>query len=52
MNKYKETFGVDIGKDVFDVYGSTVVHDRYTNDGSGLKKLLKELPAGALAMER
>jgi hypothetical protein len=24
MNKYKETFGVDISKDVFDVHGAVV----------------------------
>ena len=27
MNKYKETFGVDISKDVFDVHGSGSGHN-------------------------
>ena len=44
MNKYKETFGVDISKDVFDVYGSNTGHDQYKNDEAGFKKFLKELP--------
>ncbi len=34
MNKYKETFGVDISKDVFDAYGSAVGHNLYTNEES------------------
>jgi len=48
MNKYKETFGVDISKDVFDVHGSNKGHNQYSNDESGFKKLLKELPEGSL----
>ena len=32
MNKYKETYGVDISKDVFDVYGSLSVHQQFNND--------------------
>jgi transposase len=52
MNKYKETFGVDISKDVFDVHGSKNGHDQYKNDESGFKKFLKELPKDCLvAME-
>ena len=43
MNKYKETFGVDISKDVFDVPGSTVGHGQYNNDESGFRKFLKAL---------
>lgn len=50
MNKYKETFGVDIGKDVFDVHGSTLGHDQYKNDGLGFKKFLKKLPDGSLVV--
>ncbi|MGB5821923.1 MAG: IS110 family transposase, partial [Saonia sp.] len=50
MNKYRETFGVDIGKDVFDVHGSCVVHSRYRNDESWFKKLLKGLPRNTLAV--
>ena len=44
MNKYKETFGVDISKDVFDVHGSNKGHDRYKNDEPGFRKFLEELP--------
>ena len=48
MNKYKETFGVDISKDVFDVHGSNKGHDQYKNDETGFKKFLKELPKCSL----
>ncbi|MFD2727819.1 IS110 family transposase, partial [Hyunsoonleella rubra] len=52
MNKYKETFGVDISKGVFDVHGSSTGHTHYRNDETGFKKFLKELPKGSLvAME-
>ena len=50
MNKYKETFGVDISKDVFDVHGSTIGHNQYTNDESGFKKFLKSLPVNSLVV--
>lgn len=52
MDKYKETFGVDISKDVFDVYGSSSGHSQYKNDEIGFKKFLKDLPKKSLvAME-
>jgi transposase len=52
MNKYKETYGVDISKDVFDVHGSETGHRQYKNDESGFKRFLKDLPEDALvAME-
>ena len=50
MNKYKETFGVDISKDVFDVHGNTVGHNQYKNDEAGFKKFLKELPESSLVV--
>ena len=50
MNKYKETFGVDISKDVFDVHGSNNGHNQYKNDETGFKKYLKELPQGSLVV--
>jgi len=50
MNKYKETFGVDISKDVFDVHGSIVGHNQYKNDELGFKKFLRELPKEALVV--
>jgi len=52
MNKYKETFGVDISKDVLDVRGSKAGHHQYKNDELGFKKFLKRLPDDCLlAME-
>ncbi|MFT5943125.1 MAG: transposase, partial [Sediminicola sp.] len=50
MNKYNETFGVDISKDVFDVHGSKEGHNQYKNDESGFKKLLRELPDNSLVV--
>lgn len=50
MNKYKETFGVDISKDVFDVHGSNKGHDHYKNSEPGFKKFLKKLPKGSLVV--
>jgi len=35
MNKYKEIFGVDISKDVFDVYGLDNGHFQFKNDEKG-----------------
>ena len=37
MNKYTETFGVDISKDVFDVYGSKSGHNQFENTSKGFK---------------
>ena len=50
MNKYKETFGVDISKDVFDVHGSTSGPNQYKNDASGFTKFLKDLPKASLVV--
>ncbi|WP_281991572.1 transposase [Aquimarina aggregata] len=50
MIKYKETYGVDISKDVFDVHGSIVGHHQYKNDEPGFKKLLKALPDSSLVV--
>ena len=50
MNKYKETFGVDISKDVFDVHGSISRHHQYKNDEHGFKRFLKELPMDSLVV--
>ncbi len=50
MNKYNETFGIDISKDVFYVHGSIKGHNQYSNDESGFNKLLKELPEGSLVV--
>ncbi|KGL62751.1 transposase family protein [Polaribacter sp. Hel1_85] len=50
MNKYKEIFGVDISKDVFDVYGSKSGHNQFKNDVSGFKFFLKRLPKNSLVI--
>jgi transposase len=48
MNKYKEIFGVDISKDVFDVFGSKSGHNQFKNDTSGFQSFLKSLPKESL----
>lgn len=50
MNKYKEIFGVDISKDVFDVYGSKSAHNQFKNDASGFKCFLQSLPKNSLVI--
>ncbi|WP_044398354.1 IS110 family transposase [Lacinutrix sp. Hel_I_90] len=50
MNKYKETFGIDISKDVFDCYGSKVGHLQFKNNAAGFKKFLKVLPKDSLVV--
>ncbi|PKH50917.1 IS110 family transposase [Tenacibaculum sp. Bg11-29] len=50
MNKYKEIFGVDISKDVFDVHGSKSGHDQFKNNASGFKSFLKSLPKESLVV--
>lgn len=50
MNKYKEIFGVDISKDVFDVHGSKSGHDQFKNHASGFKTFLKNLPKESLVV--
>ena len=37
MIKYKETFGVDISKNVFDVHGNASGHNQFNNDEKGFK---------------
>ncbi|MFT6935541.1 MAG: transposase [Maribacter sp.] len=44
MNKYNETFGVDISTDVLDCFGSKSGHVQNKNDETGFKKLLKLVP--------
>ena len=50
MNKYKETFGVDISKDVFDLHGSNSGHYQFKNDESGFKALWNSLPKNSLVV--
>ncbi len=47
MNKYKETFGVDISKDV---YGSECGHSQFKNDEKGFKLFVKTLAADSLVV--
>ena len=35
MNKYKETFGIDISKNIFDCYGSIQGHERISKGATG-----------------
>jgi len=50
MNKYKETFGVDISKDVFDIYGSACGHSQFKNDEQGFKLFTKALDKDTLVV--
>ncbi len=43
MNKYSETFGIDISKDVFDCYGSKQGHLQFKNTEKGFVKFLQIL---------
>jgi transposase len=50
MNKYTEIFGVDISKEVFDVYESKSGHKQFKNDASAFKSFLKSLPKESLVI--
>ena len=50
MNKYKETFGIDISKDVFDVYGSKSGHHQFKNNTQGFKAFSKTLTPNVLTV--
>jgi transposase len=50
MNKYKEIFGVDISKDVFDVYGSKSGHNQFKNDAEGFKTFSNKLGLDSLVV--
>ena len=50
MDKYKETFGVDISKEVFDVYGSASGHCQYKNDLDGFGLFLGSLPKNSVVV--
>ncbi|WP_157810864.1 hypothetical protein [Nonlabens sp. MB-3u-79] len=41
MNKYKETLGVDINKDVFDVPSNVTGQHQYKNDAFGVLAFAK-----------
>lgn len=50
MNKYKEIFGVDISKDVFDVHGSIGGHNQFKNDEKGFASFLRTIPQESLVV--
>ena len=47
MSKDKKIIGIDISKDVFDIYTEKEKHQQYKNDYSGYKKLAKILDANS-----
>lgn len=50
MSKYKEIYGVDISKDVFDVYGSLTEHHKFKNSEEGFLSFLKTLTNDTLVV--
>jgi transposase len=50
MNKDKEIFGIDISKDMFDVYNPCAGYSQSKNATTGFKQLLKVLPKNALVV--
>ena len=50
MNKDKKIHGIDISKDVFDVFGQESGHCQFKNDVKGFKNLLKTFPRTALVV--
>ena len=50
MNKYNETFGIDISKDVFDCYGSKQGYLQFKNNEIGFKKFLEMLSKDSLVV--
>ena len=50
MNKDKKIYGIDISKEVFDLYNESSGHHQLKNDELGFKQLLKSLPKSALVV--
>ena len=50
MNKYTETFGIDISKDVFDVHSSKTGHNQFKNSAEGFIAFLKVVPKNSLVV--
>jgi transposase len=50
MSKYKEIFGVDISKDIFDVYSKKMGHQQFKNQAAGFVTFLKSVPKDALVI--
>ncbi len=52
MNKYNKIYGVDISKDVFDVFASQEGHQQFSNDPKGFTAFLRVLDKkGLVVME-
>lgn len=50
MDKNTEILGIDISKDIFDVYSDQTAHQRFSNDAKGFKDFLKILPKDTLVV--
>jgi len=50
MNKDTEIYGVDISKDVFDVFSIKIGHTQFKNDEKGFTAFLKSLPKHSLVV--
>lgn len=50
MKTYKEIYGIDISKSVFDVYGSISGHNQFTNDPKGFTSFMRQLPKNSLVV--
>lgn len=50
MTKDRKIYGIDISKNVFDLYSDTTGHIQLNNDEKGFKSFLKALPATALVV--
>lgn len=50
MNKDRKIYGIDISKNVFDLYSVSSGHLQLKNDEQGFKSLLKTLPKNALVV--
>jgi transposase len=50
MNKDKEIYGIDISKDVFDVYSITSGHNQFKNDTKGFRALVRFLKKDSLVV--
>lgn len=50
MNKYSKIYGVDISKDVFDLYSAVSGHKQFKNDEKGFSVLVKVLPKDSLVV--
>mgnify|MGYP000079551575 CR=1 FL=1 len=50
MNKNTEIFGIDVSKNVFDVFSLNLGHFQFTNTEKGFKQFIKKLPKESLVV--